>query len=52
MPNKASKSDLTDYVIAIDALEQDLGIDFFHKLDDSLQTIIEKKSDHTKWLWR
>ena len=52
MPNKASKSDLTDYVITIDALEEDLGIDFFHNLDDSIQTIIEKKSDHTRWLWR
>ena len=52
MPNQASKSDLTDYVVTIDALEEDLGIDFFHNLDVSLQTRIEKKSDHSRWLWR
>ena len=52
MPNQASKSDLTDYVITIDALEEDLGIDFFHHLDDSLQITIEKKSDPKKWFWK
>jgi len=52
MPNQASKSDLTDYVTAIDALEEDLGIDFFHNLEDSLETSIENKSDPSKWFWK
>ena len=51
MPNQASKSDLTDFVISIDELEEDLGIDFFHYLDDNLETSIENKSDLTKWFW-
>lgn len=52
MPNQASKSDLRDYAITIDALEEDLGIDFFHSLEDSLQSSLENKSDHTKWSWK
>lgn len=51
IPNQSSKSDLTDFVITIDALEEDLGIDFFHHLDDNMETSIENKSEPTNWFW-
>ena len=49
MPNQSSKSDLIDYVITIDALEENLDIDFFHNMNDSLQSSIERTYDPSKW---
>lgn len=51
MPNESSKADLSDYVITIDDLEENLEIDFFHDLNDSLQESIERNSDLSKWSW-
>ena len=51
MPNESSKADLSDYVITIDDLEENLEIDFFHDLNDSLQESIERNSDLSQWSW-
>ncbi len=51
MPNESSKADLSDYVITIDDLEENLEMDFFHDLNDSLQESIERNSDLSQWSW-
>jgi endonuclease G len=51
MPNESSKANLSDYVLTIDALEENLDLDFFHYLNDSLQHSIESNSDLSQWSW-
>ncbi len=51
IPNKSSRSELSDYVVTIDDLEENLNLDFFHNLKDSVQNSIEKNSDRSKWSW-
>lgn len=40
---------LKDYIISIDELEQITGMDYFHKLDESLQEIIEAEYNLEFW---
>jgi endonuclease G len=51
MPNESSKANLSDYVLTIDDLEENLDLDFFHYLNDSLQHSIESNSDLSQWSW-
>lgn len=50
IPNKKSDRPLYDYVIAVDELEKMTGIDFFHKLEDSIENKLEKRADYESWI--
>jgi len=49
--NKSSSESTKDFVVSIDSLEAFTGIDFFHKLDDSLETQIESTTHENLWKW-
>jgi endonuclease G len=49
--NKGSKESIQNFVISIDELESYTGIDFFYKLDDSLEARIEGVTHDDLWNW-
>lgn len=51
IPNKKSDKPLYTYVVSVDSLEQMTGIDFFPKLEDQLETSLEKRTDYKSWLF-
>ncbi|CAM1373656.1 Endonuclease [Tenacibaculum litopenaei] len=50
MPHKASKRSIYNYVVSIDEIEKVTGIDFFSKLDDSLENKLEAQRNYQPWL--
>lgn len=51
LPNAKSTAPLESYVISVDSLEALTGIDFFPGLPDSIENLLEKESDRSKWSW-
>lgn len=51
IPNKSSDKPLYSYVVSVDSLEQITGIDFFPKLNDELESSLEKRTDYKSWLF-
>lgn len=51
IPNKSSDKPLYSYVVSVDSLEQITGLDFFPKLDDKLESSLEKRTDYKSWLF-
>lgn len=49
VPHEDSDKPLYDFVISIDELEEKTGLNFFPKLDDSIENILEKNSDYKSW---
>lgn len=49
VPNKASDKPLYEFVVAVDEVEKQTGINFFSKLDDTIETVLEKSSDYKNW---
>jgi endonuclease G, mitochondrial len=49
IPNKKSDKPLYEFVVSIDSIEKMTGIDFFPKLDDKTENILEKSSDYKAW---
>ena len=49
MPNKKCDMPPSAYVVSIDSIEKLTGLDFFSKLDQSLATNIESKSNFSLW---
>ena len=49
VPHMDSDKPLYDFVISIDELEEKTGLNFFPKLDDSIENILEKNSDYKSW---
>ena len=49
VPHEDSDKPLYEFVISIDELEQKTGLDFFPKLDDAIETKLEKTSDYKSW---
>jgi endonuclease G, mitochondrial len=49
MSNRAGGKNIDQFVISIDSLESITGIDFFHALDDSLENILEHRSEFNLW---
>lgn len=47
--HKKSDRPLYEYVVSIDSLEKMTGIDFFPKLEDTIENKIEKSSDYKAW---
>lgn len=50
VPNQKSNKAIFEYVVSVDKLESITGIDFFPKLEDSLENSLEKKVDLNSWL--
>ncbi|MEO8252737.1 MAG: DNA/RNA non-specific endonuclease [Flavobacterium sp.] len=50
VPNEKSSKSIFDYVVAVDKIESITGIDFFPKLEDTLENSLEKKVDISSWL--
>jgi len=50
MPQELSgNEDLTDFLTSVRDIEQQTGLDFFHKLDDGVETYIETLIDPQSW---
>jgi len=50
VPNEKSSKPIFNYVVSVDELESITGIDFFPKLEDSLENSLEKNVDLNSWL--
>jgi len=49
IPNKPTSTSYYEYVVSIDEVEQQTGIDFFPKLPDSIENILESTSNVKEW---
>ncbi|MGV8828245.1 MAG: DNA/RNA non-specific endonuclease [Breznakibacter sp.] len=49
LPNEKGTMDLPHYCITVDSLESLTGIDFFHQLEDSIETKLESSTDIKSW---
>lgn len=50
VPNEKSSKPIFDYVVSVDYLESITGIDFFPKLENSIENRLEKSIDLSSWL--
>jgi endonuclease G len=50
MPNEAISKPLKSFATSIDNIEALTGLNFFNKLPEALQDILEKQADATDWL--
>ena len=51
LPNRASKMPLQSFMVSIDSLEKFSEINFFYKLDDKIENIVESKICKQCWTW-
>lgn len=51
LPNEKSENRLDAYAVTIDSVEHLTGIDFFYKLDDQQENIIESNLNLKSWIW-
>ncbi len=49
IPAEDSDKPLYEFVVPVDEIERLTGIDFFPKLDDAIETRMEKSSDYKNW---
>lgn len=49
LPNEKGTQPLESYVVNVDSVEVLTGINFFHKLKDSIQNVLESHSDVSLW---
>jgi endonuclease G len=49
MPNEDSEKGLYEFVVSVDEVEKLTGINFFPKLEDSIENKLEKSSDYKDW---
>lgn len=49
VPHKKSDKALYEFVVSVNDLEKMTGIDFFPKLEDSLENQLEQNSDYKSW---
>lgn len=49
VPAVLSNKPLYEYVVPVDQIEKMTGIDFFPKLDDSIENKLESRSDYKSW---
>jgi endonuclease G, mitochondrial len=52
MPNEGSSLPLQNFAVSIDSVEALTGLDFFHLLPDSLESVVEKKVCIECWSWQ
>lgn len=51
VPNEKSNKPLYDFVVSVDSIEKMTGIDFFPKLEDSVENNLEKNSSIKPWVF-
>ena len=51
LKDKQKKKDPKKYLMSIDALEQETGIDFFHNLPDNIENTVEATYNVNDWQW-
>ncbi|MGB3773654.1 MAG: DNA/RNA non-specific endonuclease, partial [Leeuwenhoekiella sp.] len=51
-PHEESDRGLQEFVVSVDEIEKLTGIDFFPKLEDSIENRLEKSSDYKNWSFR
>lgn len=49
VPHENSDKPLYEFVVSVDQIEKMTGIDFYPKLDDTIETKLEGKSDYKGW---
>ena len=49
VPHEDSDRPLYEFVVSVDELEKMTGIDFFPKLNDTEEVVLEKNSDYKNW---
>lgn len=49
VPNEPSEKLFYNFVASVDRIEEITGIDFFPKLDDTVENSLEKSSDYKSW---
>jgi endonuclease G, mitochondrial len=49
MPNRKAEKECSAYAVTIDKIEEITGLDFFERLDDSLETKLEGSFDLSQW---
>lgn len=49
VPSQDSQKALSDFVVSVDALEKQTGIDFYPILPDGIENKLEKSSDYKDW---
>jgi endonuclease G len=52
LPNEKSIKPLSSYVVTVDFVESQTGLDFFPCLPDSLENRLESNSDISKWSFK
>lgn len=51
MPHEDSNKPLYEFVVSVDSIEQETGIDFFPELDDALEDKLESSTNYKNWLF-
>lgn len=51
IPHQSSKRPLVTFLISIDSVERLTGLDFFHQLNDTFESSLEKAITPEKWIW-
>jgi endonuclease G len=51
LPNASSRASLSSFAVSIDQVEKITGLDFFPKLDDSIESKAEKSVCTSCWTW-
>jgi endonuclease G, mitochondrial len=49
LPHEESDKPIYNFVVAVDEIEKKTGIDFFPKLDDTIENQLEKSSSYKEW---
>jgi len=49
MPNRKAEKNCSAYAVTIDKVEEITGLDFFERIDDTLETKLEGSFDLTQW---
>ncbi len=52
LPQTAEHRDLRAYLVTVDEIEEQTGIDFFKELPDSIETKLEKETSVSDWSFR
>ena len=52
VPNSESKEPLYSFVVSVDLIEKMTGIDFFPKLENNVESHLEKSTDYKNWSFK
>ncbi|WP_343022639.1 DNA/RNA non-specific endonuclease [Flavobacterium sp. PL12] len=52
VPNEKSDKPLYEFVVSVDSIEKLTGIDFFPKLEDKVEDILQRNTDYKDWSFK